>query len=53
MKYKCKKAAPGLTLGKVYTEHFKYPNPFNAWVRNDNGVVTSYPRKDFFNVIED
>jgi len=52
MKCKCKKAAPGLTLGNVYTEHFPHPCVFNAWFSNDNGVVTSYPRKEFFNVIE-
>jgi hypothetical protein len=53
MKYKCKKAAPGLTLGKEYMEHFKYPNPFNACVWNDNRQPEHFPRKEFFKVIED
>ena len=53
VKYECKKAATGLTLGKVYTEHFPHPNPFNACVWNDNGEPEHFPRKEFFNVIED
>jgi len=53
MKYECKKAAPRLTLGKVYTEHFPHPNPFNACVWNDSGEPEHFPRKEFFNVEEE
>ena len=53
MKYKCKKAMPGLTVGKIYDEYFKYPCVFNSCVRNDNGIVLHIPRNEFFEIEHD
>ena len=52
-KYKCKKAMPGLTVGKIYDEYFKYPCVFNSCVRNDNGKVMHVPRNEFFDIEHD
>ena len=53
MKYKCKKAMPGLTVGKIYTEYFKHACVFNACIRNDNYKVVHVPRNEFFDIEHD
>jgi len=53
MKYKCKKAMPGLTIGKIYDEYFPYPCVFNSCVRNDSGIVVHVPRNEFFDIEHD
>ena len=53
MKYICKKALPGLTIGATYTEYFANPCMFNAAVINDEAKVMHAPRKECFDVVEE
>ena len=53
MKYRCKKAITGLTVGKIYDEYFPHPCVFNACITNDNGKVMHVPRNQFFDIESD